>query len=646
MDPNSSSSALPSAGYASEPVVAGTSTRSPAGAPSSSRGLAGAPSSSSFPSSSPSLPLPLSPLSSEAVQTLLYRASREPISPELIAAVRSWMLSVEPAAVDAAYATLLGTLLAQAAAAKGPPGAASRAKEAALGLLGRRSTGPVADYPDVRLSHSVLHFGPEHARGERIPAPGAAASRPPPAIIAPPGAGAAGAAAAAAAAAAASQLPPPSTSPTLVPCPAHTQLTCALTLTNLGRARAVVSVRPLQSFTTGDVCLVSVEPATAVLERGKSATVAVTLRLLRPSVSNDAFIVVETAGGNRLLALARAVCERTVFGVALGDVPLTTSAGYEGIPVPLALMRDRLLADGGATLRTEGIFRVAPSNDEKAAVRSALNDGSFSLTSPPAASGIALAHMIKVFLRELPQPVLSAIPTETLLNAASEEDCIALIGWLVPPASVVFAWLVDLLIEVAKFEAWNKMGAKNLAICTGPNLFATDESVNPMEALMASQKAVNALFQVIQARAQAEARGGRDIFKEHLGLDVKTDQLLLLTMSGATVRVDGGGGGGASASASGARASIPAGLPSIVGGGHWTSAAQAGVGFAGSGDLAALALPARGSINALRTSGGAAERKEDGGAGGGEADGAGDGPGAGAGESSSSREGQAEAAPG
>jgi hypothetical protein len=134
--------------------------------------------------------------------------------------------------------------------------------------------------------------------------------------------------------------------------------------------------------------------------------------------------------------------------------------------------------------------------------------------------------MIKVFLRELPSPLFSAIPTETLLRAATEEDCIALIGWLTPPASSIFAWLVDLLVEVARHEAHNKMGLKNLAICTGPNLFSTDENVNPMEALMTSQKSVSALFQIISARAQqTEAKGkngdDRDIFADLLGVTAR-----------------------------------------------------------------------------------------------------------------------------
>lgn len=479
------------------------------------------------PSSSSTTSASSSSLSPEAVQSILYRIVKEPLSPEVVETYRSWLVKIhDPSFALQALNTLFDKFVTQSIAAKGPPSTISKAKDATLSFMNKLSGNSkgdytVADFPDIRVSHVLLPLGPEHAHGERIPAPGAAASRPPPAVLFP--VNSTGPISSSSSSSASSitnfPLPPSSNNKDLVPCPANTTLTCGLTLTNRGKPKAIVSVRPLQSFIQGDACLVSVEPATVVLDKGKSTVVHITLRLLRPCIMNDAFIVIEVAGGNRILVLARAYCERTVFGMRLQDVPVISNAGYDNIPVPLALLRDRLVADGGTTLKLEGIFRVAPSNEEKNSIRKTLNEGTFTLTHPPI-SGIAIAHMIKVFLRELPQPLFSAIPTETLLNAMNEEDCISLIGWLTPPSSVIFAWLVDLLIEVIKYEQYNKMGAKNLAICTGPNLFVTDESVNPMEALMTSQKAVSALYQIINARALGE-QNNRDIFSEYLGIAVR-----------------------------------------------------------------------------------------------------------------------------
>ena len=468
------------------------------------------------------------PLTPEGIQSILYRIVREPLNPEIVELFRLWLIKLpDPFIALQAYNLLLDNFVNQSIAAKGPPSTMSKAKEATLSFMSKvtgNNRDSYADYPDIRLSHILLPFGPEHAHGERIPAPGAAASRPPPPVSLPSLTNnTINNSSSSSTTTSNFPLAPSINNLNLLPCPANTTLTCGLTLTNRGKPKAIVSVRPLQSFIQGDACLVSVEPATVVLDKGKSTVVHITLRLLRPCITNDAFIVIEVAGGNRILVLARAYCERTVFGMRLQDVPTTSNAGYDNIPVPLALLGDRLISDGGNTLKMEGIFRVAPSNEEKNLIRKTLNDGTFTLTYP-VVSGIAIAHMIKVFLRELPQPLFSAIPTETLLNAMNEEDCISLIGWLTPPSSIIFAWLVDLLMEVIKYEQYNKMGAKNLAICTGPNLFVTDESVNPMEALMTSQKAVNALYQIINARALGE-QNNRDIFSEYLGLAVRKRQI-------------------------------------------------------------------------------------------------------------------------
>lgn len=291
----------------------------------------------------------------------------------------------------------------------------------------------------------------------------------------------------------------------LEPCPVHTPLLVPLTLTNQGRQKAMVTVRPLQSFPDGSACYMCVDNPTLIVRKGETATVFVRLQMLRPGARVDAFVAVEVAGGARLMVLVRAEAEVTVFGVRLADVAATSSGRHANIPVPLALLRERLLLNDGAALREEGIFRVAPGAEEVRRLRAALNVGAFHPAAAAASggcTGVAAAHMIKLFLRELPQPILSAIPTEVLLATSTEEECAAALKRLLPPASTVLDWLVDLCAEVVAREAENRMGPKNLAICLGPNLFVTDESVNPMEALMTSQKAANLLHKVIAARVR------------------------------------------------------------------------------------------------------------------------------------------------
>lgn len=479
----------------------------------------------------------------DVVSSLIARTCRSDgaaaLPPSLTEPLAAWMASTAPHDVRVRYEGVLDALRDVALAAS-PPGVATYARDALWGLTHQGAAAAaggsgVAPYPDVRLSAYVLPLGPRHVVGQRVPPHGAAAARPPPSGPLPPprqvqrsvsssgGASAATVAAATAAASAsaialgtlAHPLPPlldASSSPTL--CPVHTPLAVALTLTNVGRATALVSVRPLQSV-VGGLALLAVSPTTLSLKRGESGTLSVHVHLLRPGVCLDALFAVEVAGGHRLCALVRALGSPTVFGVHLSEVPLAHrdapgAAGHEGIPVPLSLLRERLFAVGGGSalrgLDEEGLFRVAPSIEERENLRAQLDAGTFR-GAASACTGIAAAHMVKQFLRELPVPLFAAVPTEVLLAANTEAECIAAVGALAPPARAVLSWLAELLCAAAAHEGSNKMDARSLAICAGPNLFATDETVNPMEALMASQKAVNLLLRIVLARA-----AGRPLF--------------------------------------------------------------------------------------------------------------------------------------
>lgn len=287
------------------------------------------------------------------------------------------------------------------------------------------------------------------------------------------------------------------------PLPLRTPLAVDLTLTNSGKHKARVTVRPAQAFPGGHAAFISCEPSAVALRRGETGRVTVQVQLLQPGACVDAPLLIEVEGGLRQVVLVRARAEQSHFGLPLEEVPVTHSGGYAGIPVPLASLRDALLAYDGAALRNEGLFRLTPSAGDVRAARRALNDGLFTQT---AVSPITTAHLIKLYLRELPAPLLNNIPTETLLAVGTEDEGRAAAGAHLGDAQLtVLQWLCDLLVTVAAREGENKMGARALATCVGPNLYRVDAAVNPMAALMASQKVVALLQKLVGAR-QAELR--------------------------------------------------------------------------------------------------------------------------------------------
>lgn len=502
---------------------------------------------------------------SSVLNLLAKTTSKDGLTADLARSVNTWMCAAVPSAVDDAWNSYL-QLLIQTDAKLHPASGATKASDNVWNLMssitssGSPQHTPASfallphppSFPLVRLATHVVIFSPIHAAGPRGLPPGAA-GRPPGRLAVLPGAstlqlpidGQGGRARSASAAGPGvhSQGQPA----ILQPCPIHTPLECALQLRNVGRTKAMVSVRPLQTILDGGCGFMSVEPPGLVLGRGEKGSVTVQLRLLHPGRQVRGLILIETEGGHRQLAMVRALTECTVFGVELSDVPCHSGVswigeygvphhhsplhgggrGFAGLPQPLVQLESRLVADECAALAEEGIFRVAPGESEKQAIRGRLDTGLPLLSEvtgqPHACTGIAAATMIKVFLRELPSPLFHEvrtlpsspvtlcsaltspslhgrlqIPKEMLLQAQidDEESVSRAVAYVTGANSVMLRWLVALLVHVSTYSDRNKMSLKALAICTGPNLFYTDESINPMEALMISQKAVAFLLRL------------------------------------------------------------------------------------------------------------------------------------------------------
>ncbi|RLN88647.1 hypothetical protein BBJ28_00011706 [Nothophytophthora sp. Chile5] len=124
------------------------------------------------------------------------------------------------------------------------------------------------------------------------------------------------------------------------------------------------------------------------------------------------------------------------FGLPLETVPKRKVGGYEvRLPAVLEMMKGCLLAHGGA--RTEGVFRLAPDQREYAAVKGAINDGSF--------DSCADVHIMASLIKD-PEPdvVLQALESLPALHQS------------------VVLWLLDLLNEIVGHKQENKMTAKSL----------------------------------------------------------------------------------------------------------------------------------------------------------------------------------------
>lgn len=170
---------------------------------------------------------------------------------------------------------------------------------------------------------------------------------------------------------------------------------------------------------------------------------------------------------------------RRVFGV-----PLTQLAARRGAlvndAVPLPLYKCVRFLD--IRLRTEGLFRLSASGGAMESLRTAYDEGQDpDLTAIPGADPHTIAGLLKLYLRELPEPLLTFGLYETLLRTvdpfvqaqsqATRDTVVpqlrAIMQTLPQVHRGVLSFLVAFLGRVAAEASVNLMHAANLAVVFG-----------------------------------------------------------------------------------------------------------------------------------------------------------------------------------
>ncbi|EPS58339.1 hypothetical protein M569_16476, partial [Genlisea aurea] len=178
----------------------------------------------------------------------------------------------------------------------------------------------------------------------------------------------------------------------------------------------------------------------------------------------------------------------SVFGVSPESMQCSYDARGNSVPTILLLMQERLYTQGG--LKSEGIFRINPENDQEQHVRDQLNSG----VVPQDIDVHCLAGLIKAWFRELPSGVLDGLSPEQVLQCSTEEESVRLVDQLKPTESALLNWAVDLMADVVEQEQYNKMNARNIAMVFAPNM---TQMSDPLTALMHAVQVMNLLKTLI-----------------------------------------------------------------------------------------------------------------------------------------------------
>jgi len=237
-------------------------------------------------------------------------------------------------------------------------------------------------------------------------------------------------------------------------------------------------------------------PSAGAIERNKSKLIKVKI-VVHNKININHKVTLKIDGGASIILTARIRCETGVFGVDPVSLDLAEDEGFK-VPVILGLMRRSLIEYGG--IGQEGIFRLAGEQTEIKRIKETMNKKEFSSSNDIN----TIASLIKIWFRELPTPILNALPAESIFYSSDINDCVTAFNTLPEPQKTLLDWLLQLLITTAANSSVNKMTAQNLAIVVAPNLYDVSTS-NPMEGLVMSQKCVQFLHNVLLWKIQNQA---------------------------------------------------------------------------------------------------------------------------------------------
>lgn len=162
-----------------------------------------------------------------------------------------------------------------------------------------------------------------------------------------------------------------------------------------------------------------------------------------------------------------------IFGVSLG-LAVERSRCHDGINLPL-VVRDCIdyLQEHG--LRSDQIYKVEAVKTKLQQLKKCYNNRETSYNNEfdtPTACGL-----LKLFLRELPEPILTTDLSTRFEEAAShsqvsqqEQELVSLVEQLPSCNRTLLSWIILHLDAVTQNESYTKMNAQNIAMLLSPTL--------------------------------------------------------------------------------------------------------------------------------------------------------------------------------
>ncbi|KAG8178715.1 hypothetical protein JTE90_024837 [Oedothorax gibbosus] len=165
------------------------------------------------------------------------------------------------------------------------------------------------------------------------------------------------------------------------------------------------------------------------------------------------------------------------FGTPL-DSLLQRSPSEHSVPFIITRLCQYILKTG---LTHEGLFRISGNARSVERLRVSF-DRSGDAPLETEGDVPSAAALLKLFLRELPDPIIPLTMHREFLNAVKDKEkaesiaCLTELVEKLPPVNYsILNYLFDFLLQVSKMEDQNRMSASSLGIVFGPNLFRVTE---------------------------------------------------------------------------------------------------------------------------------------------------------------------------
>ncbi|KAH8920970.1 RhoGAP-domain-containing protein [Atractiella rhizophila] len=177
-------------------------------------------------------------------------------------------------------------------------------------------------------------------------------------------------------------------------------------------------------------------------------------------------------------AVAQPVANRPVFGVPLAEA-VAVARVREGLELPAVVFRCVEYLEQKSAEKEEGIYRLSGSSNVIRALKDKFNaEGDFNICqSPEYYDPHAVAGLLKTFLRDLPQHILTReLHSDFLqvIDLRQRKDKVNELGRLVAqlplPNYTLLRFLTAHLIHIVQNEKINKMTLRNVGIVFSPTL--------------------------------------------------------------------------------------------------------------------------------------------------------------------------------